>query len=343
MSFKNLVILESSSIRNALELLEKSGSKILFVIDKISTVKGVVTDGDIRRGLLKNIFLDDQIQKVMFRDFLFILEGESCEKVKEKALDLGIEGIPVLDKDKKLKKIIWLNTRFYKKSPKENLVIIMAGGRGTRLNPLTEDIPKPMIKINGYPMIYHLITKLKKQGFINFIICVNYKKEVIQNYLGNGSKFNIQITYTQEVKPLGTAGSLSLIKPLNKPAILLNADVITDIDFEKIILQHKKTKSDLLLVTKNNKVSIPYGVVETRGKKVLGIKEKPNYDFLINTGIYLITEKVRSLVKYDEFLDMPDLAKIALENKCSVEHYICINNWIDVGRFETLKKAKKYI
>ena len=166
---------------------------------------------------------------------------------------------------------------------------------------------------------------------------------MIQNYLGDGSKFNVQITYTEEFKPLGTAGSLALISPLDKPAILLNADVITDIDFEEIILQNKKTKSDLIVVTKNDKVSVPYGVVETLGQKVIDIKEKPNYDFLINTGIYLITEKVRSLVKSDKYLDMPDLAKIALENKFSVEHYICINNWIDVGRFETLKQAKHYI
>ena len=342
MSFENLVILESSSIRNALELLEKSGKKILFVIDKANKVKGVVTDGDIRRGLLKDIYLDNQIQNIMVSNFLFIIDGESYEKVEEKALELGIEGIPILDKDKKLKDIVWVNNKIYKRH-KENIVIIMAGGKGTRLHPLTEDIPKPMIEINGYPMIHHLIKKLKKQGFINFVICVNYKKEVIQNYLGDGSKFNVQITYTEEFKPLGTAGSLALISPLDKPAILLNADIITDIDFEEIIFQNKKTKSDLIVVTKNDKVSVPYGVVETRGQKVIDIKEKPKYDFLINTGIYLITEKVRSLVKSDKFLDMPDLAKIALENKFSVEHYMCINNWIDVGRFETLKQARHYI
>ena len=139
----------------------------------------------------------------------------------------------------------------------------MAGGKGTRLHPLTEDIPKPMIEINGYPMIHHLIKKIKKQGFTNFVICVNYKKEVIQNYLGDGSKFNVQITYTEELQPLGTAGSLALISPLENPAILLNADVITDINFEEIIFQNKKTNSDLIVVTKNDKVSIPYGIVET--------------------------------------------------------------------------------
>ena len=342
MSFENLIILESSSIRNALELLEKSGKRVLFVHDKLNNIKGVVTDGDIRRGLIKGVRLDSKIKNIMTKNFLFVRQGESYEKAEQKAIDLKIDAFPVLDSDSKLKEIIWLNNKFNKKS-KENIVIIMAGGKGTRLYPLTEDIPKPMIEINGYPMILHLITKLKKQGFVNFIICVKYKKEIIQNYFGDGSKFNIKIKYTEEIIPLGTAGSLSLIPPLRVPAILLNADVITDINFEEIISQNKKTNSDLIVVTKNNKVSIPYGVVETKGQTVIGIKEKPNFDFLINTGIYLITERVRALVEPNKILDMPDLAKIAIEKKLFVEHYICINNWIDVGRFETLKEAENYI
>ena len=145
----------------------------------------------------------------------------------------------------------------------------MAGGRGKRLHPITEDIPKPMIEINGLPMIHHLISKIKKQGFYKFIICVNYKKEKIQNYLDDGSKFDIEITYTEESTPLGTAGSLFLIESLKKPALLLNADIITDIDFQDVLIETHNSGSDLMVVTKTESLNIPYGVIETRGKKFL--------------------------------------------------------------------------
>ena len=219
----------------------------------------------------------------------------------------------------------------------------MAGGRGRRLYPLTEKIPKPMVEINGKPMISYLISKLKKQGFYKFILCVNYKKEIIKEYLGDGSKFNIEVIYTEENIPLGTAGALSLVPPLKKPAILLNADLVTDINFKEIIVQNQQSKSDLLVVTKNEQLTIPYGVVETKGNKVLSIKEKPTLDFLFNAGIYLINEKVRSSVEKNKFLDMPDLVNIGLKNKLKVEHFLCMQNWIDVGRIETLEKAKNYI
>ena len=142
---------------------------------------------------------------------------------------------------------------------------------------------------------------------------------------------------------MGTAGSLSLISPLKKPAILLNADVITNISFKDIVLQNQKSKADLLVVTKEDKLTIPYGVVETKARKVSSIKEKPTFNFLFSAGIYLITEKVRLLVKKNKFLDMPELVNNSIESKLKVEHYLCKENWIDVGRLETLDKAKNYI
>ena len=342
MKFENLVILESDSIRNALVLLEKSGKKLLLATDELNRVKGVLTDGDIRRGLLNGEVLDNLISNIMTKDFFYVEDGKFTADIKHKSLKLGIEGIPVLDSEKKLLDILWNNTRF-KRKEYENQVIIMAGGKGKRLYPLTEEVPKPMIEINGTPMIHHLISRMKNQGFYKFIICVNYKKEQIKDYLGDGSGFDIEISYTEEKKPLGTAGSLSLIPPLEKPSILVNADLITNIDFKELLIQNQNNKSNLIIVTKNEKISVPYGVVDTQGSKVLEIKEKPNFDFLINTGIYLITEEVRKLVKKNKYLDMPDLTNLCLKNKCKVEHFLCTDNWLDIGRFETLKKAQDFL
>ena len=342
MRFENLIIFEFASIKDALELFERSGQKFLVATNKLKKVTGVLTDGDIRRGFLKGLNLDNKVEEIITKDFLFIKKGESSTEIEEKAYGLGIDCVPILDNKKKLIDIIWVNKRLNKKKY-ENQVIVMAGGKGTRLYPLTEKLPKPMVNINGIPMIEHLISRIKKQGFYKFIICVNYKKEKIMEYLGDGSKFDIQIKYTEELKPLGTAGSLALIPPLTKPAIVLNADVITDVSFQDIISQNQKSKFDLLIVTKEDKLTVPYGVVETKSKKVLSIKEKPSFDFLFNAGIYLITEKVRSLVKENEFLDMPELVNSCLNNKFKVEHYICKENWIDVGRMETLEKAKNFI
>ena len=342
MQLENLVITENSKLRNALELLEKSGKKLIIVIDKDSTVTGVITDGDIRRGLLKGISLDIEIQDIMTKNFLYIKEGESYSEVQKKAFDLDINGIPLLDSRKKLIKIIWLNKR-PRTNEYENQIILMAGGKGKRLYPLTKDIPKPMIEINGLPIIHHIINRINKQGFYKFNICVNYKKDIIKNYFGDGSKFNIEIKYTEEKNPLGTAGSLSLIPSLSEPAILLNADVLTNIDFQDILMQNNQTKSSLTIVTKNDKIFIPYGVVETDLRSVIDIKEKPTYDFLVNTGIYLISEQARKLVKQNEYLDMPELVKTCLNNKLVVDHFLCTDNWLDIGRFETLKIAGDYL
>ena len=342
MQYKNIIIDKKESIRKALQLLEKSGKKFLLAIDELKSVKGVLTDGDIRRGLLNGLNLDDCIDQIIKKNFLFVKKGEPYKDIQQKALDLGIDALPILDEDKKLLEIVWLDSRL-KLKEFENNVIIMAGGRGRRLNPLTEEIPKPMIEINGLPMIHHLILRMKKQGFYKFIISVNYKKEKIKDYLGDGSRFDIKINYTEEVIPLGTAGSLSLVPKLKLPALVLNADVVTDINFQDLLIQNKKTNAHLVVITKNEKISIPYGVVETNGSDILAIKEKPSFDFLINTGIYLITEEIRLLVSKNKFLDMPSLTRKAIENHLRVEHYLCTNNWIDVGRFETLKKAKDFI
>ena len=277
----------------------------------------------------------------MTKDFLYIKEGDSYTEVQNKAFDLDINGIPLLD-SQKINKIIWLNKK-QRANEYENQIIIMAGGKGKRLYPLTKEIPKPMIEINGLPMIHHIIKRIKKQGFYKFNICVNYKKEIIKDYFGDGSKFDIEIQYTEENTPLGTAGALSLIPSLKEPAIVLNADVITNIDFQDILMQNNQTNSNLSIVTKNEKVFIPYGVVETNGPNVVDIKEKPTFDFLVNTGIYLISENARKLVKRNEYLDMPELVKICLDKKLVVDHFLCTNNWLDIGRFETLKIAGEYL
>ena len=342
MRLEDLVIFETSKIRKALQSLEKTGKKLLIVVDNNNKVNGVLTDGDVRRGLLNGESLDIEVRSIMNKDFLFFRENNYSLNIQEKALNMGIDAIPILDEKDRLVNIIWLNSRI-ERNIYENKIIIMAGGRGKRLHPITEEIPKPMIEINGLPMIHHLILRLKKQGFYKFIISVNYKKEIIKSYLGDGSKFDIEVNYIEEKKPLGTAGSLALIPELIEPAILLNADIITDIYFQDLITQNKQNNSDLIMVTKNEKISISYGVVETQGKEVLSIKEKPNFDFLINTGIYLITEEVRKLVKKNQFLDMPDLVRKCLAEKLKVEHFLCTNNWLDIGRFETLKKAKEFI
>ena len=176
MQLDNLVISEFSTLRKALEFLEKSGKKLIIVTDKEFSVSGVITDGDIRRGLLRGTSLDTEIKDIMTKDFLFIKEGDSYAEVQKKALDLDINGVPLLDSQKKLIKIIWLNKKI-RKNEYENQIIIMAGGKGKRLYPLTKDIPKPMIEINGLPMIHHIIKRIKKQGFYKFNICVNYKKK----------------------------------------------------------------------------------------------------------------------------------------------------------------------
>ena len=224
----------------------------------------------------------------------------------------------------------------------ENTVVIMAGGKGTRLRPETLSSPKPLIKIDNVPMIEIVINNCKEYGFNKFIISVNYLKEQIIELLGDGKHLGISIDYIEETKPLGTAGALSLIsKKLDKPFLMLNADVLTKVNFEQLLKYHTSRNSDVTLCTRQHLTTIPFGVIELESGLVTNIKEKPEISSNVNAGIYCIEPRVLKEVEYNKYLDMPDLINLLLTKHKEVSAFPIHEYWIDVGQHSSLSQARE--
>jgi dTDP-glucose pyrophosphorylase len=334
----NNILSSDSNIRNALEKLSLLGETLtLFIIDQNSVLIGVVTDGDIRRGLINNLKLDDSVVKIMNKKFKSIIETqlsiESINDLKKSSARI----IPILDSFNRI-------VRFINISNIKTLLpvhaIIMAGGKGERLMPLTMDNPKPMLEVSGKPIIEHNIDLLKKYGIGNLHISVNYLKDKIKNYFGRGENKNISIEYLEEVKPLGTFGSIKLANSYKYSDLLvMNSDLLTNINFEDFYKSFKNSNADMAVATTSYKVNIPYAVLETEDGIVKSLKEKPTYTYFSNAGIYLIKKDLINEIPYNEYFDATDLINKLINSNRAVLTYPILGYWLDIGRHEDYKKA----
>lgn len=339
---KKNILISSKKISEALKVLNRSKAKTIFVINDNKQLIGTITDGDIRRGFLKGYDINKNLTFFMKKKFKSILEKDlnNIQKINKLFSSKDIEQIPVLNKENKI-----INTIFSAENKKLDLInnpfVIMAGGIGKRMLPLTKKIPKPMLKINNKPMIEHIINKAKFFGFYNFFISTNYLRDKIEKYFKDGTKLDVNIRYLKEKKPLGTAGSLSILNntKYNGPVIVVNGDLVTDINYESFLKYHKKNKSNLTIATHLEVDTKDFGVLETIHKKVIDINEKPTLKTKINTGMYIVEKKVIETIKKNTFLNMTDLIKKNIKKK-KVFSYPIYENWSDVGNLIELKKIR---
>ncbi|EHH0538165.1 NTP transferase domain-containing protein [Campylobacter lari] len=329
------------TLKQALEFLsDSSGLRLLIIGDKDKW--GIVTDPDVRKALLNGFTLNDSIEKIVNYNPIVAYENDSKEKILNLSTQYNIYQIPILNHKNQIIGIenILENTILYK----NNIVVIMAGGLGTRLRPLTENIPKPMLKVGNKPILEIIIERFKKQGFKNFILCVNYKADIIENYFKDGKSFDVNIQYTYENKRMGTAGALSLIKDVGKqPFFVTNGDILADINYNTMLNHHIDKKSLATMGVRKHFYQIPYGVVITNDKnQIIDIEEKPEYSFLVNSGVYVLNPEIIDLIPKNEFFDMPKLFENIKEvNKKSV--YFIEDYWIDIGRHDEYKQANEDI
>ncbi len=317
---KKNILLFSKKISEALKVLNSSKAKTVFVIDKKKQLVGTITDGDIRRGFLKGYDINKNLTFFMKKKFKSIFERDlnNIQKINKLFSSKDIEQIPVLNKKNKI-----INTIFSSENKKLDVInnpfIIMAGGTGKRMLPLTKKTPKPMLKINNKPMIEHIINKAKFFGFYNFYISTNYLRDKIEKYFKDGKKLDVNIRYLKEKKPLGTAGSLSILDntKYNGPVIVVNGDVVTDINYESFLKYHKRNKANLTIATHLEVETKDFGVLETIHKKVTDLNEKPTLKTKINTGMYIVEKKVIQTIKKNTFLNMTDLIKKNIKKKKS--------------------------
>ena len=301
------------SAREALRVisgLPDNSSLTLFVIDRTDCLKGTVTDGDIRRGLLNGLEISEPISKFMFKDFRFITKDHDELNQLKGYKNLGINLIPFLDKNSKLIKIIDLKKR---KSSLPITAFLMAGGRGERLRPLTDVLPKPMLIVGDKPIIEHNIDRLIDFGVTDFYISVRYLKNEIINYFGNGERKGVKINYIEETEALGTIGAVSLIENIkHEDLLVMNSDILTNIDFEDFYTTFKSYESEMTLVSIPYVVSVPYAVLETKNIFVNNFEEKPDYTYYSNGGIYLMNKKTKNKIPKGEYYNATDLMNLLL-------------------------------
>lgn len=340
-SIKSICLNQDDSIVEAMKVIEKSKRKIAIVIASDGKLLGTITDGDIRRGLIKNISINDPVHMIMNRNPVSFSEKESPETIERIMSSKNISHIPVLDSAGRVIDLL-MGKSLKGLQKKSNTVVLMAGGLGTRLGELTADYPKPMLKVRGKPILEIVLQNLKDHGFENFIIAVKFKAEVIEDYFKDGSLFGVKIKYVKEKERMGTCGALSLINFENDlPLIVMNGDVLTKVDFSQFLENHVNNDYMASICVRNYDFQVPFGVVQVEGQIVTQIEEKPTQKFLVNAGVYAFNQDVLKLIPRDSYFDMPELInKILTKHNQRAGVFPIHEYWMDVGRRDDFNQAQ---
>lgn len=341
LDWKNTILEENGTIKDAIKVLNNSGKRIVLICTDKKRLVGTVSDGDIRRGLVKGLDIDSPITGIIKRDAITasIKSGEnsliSLMDSKE------ILQLPLVE-DSFIVAGLYLRSFSSSPNPIENPIVIMAGGLGKRLMPRTENCPKPLLEVRGKPILQHIIESAKKSGFKNFIISLNYLGYMIEDFFGDGQSFDVKITYIKEEEPLGTAGALSLINPVPSiPIIVANGDLISDIDFGDLLnfhLQNNAVASMAVRVFENRQ---NFGVVEIEGIDIVGFEEKPIIKTKLNAGVYALNPEALIAMEYDTKCDMPSLFTKLQKRNNKILAYLMYESWTDVGREDDYLKVNK--
>jgi dTDP-glucose pyrophosphorylase len=333
---KNLCVNSSTaSLKEVLSAIDVGGHQIALFLENDGTLIGVMTDGDVRRALLKGFALDSPAERFINRDPVCVghKKIEFAERLARKA---GVNAVVIGEKGQEPEGLFVAGRRSYAMPP----VFILAGGKGLRLRPATETVPKPLIPVGGKPILHRLLENLASQGFEKFYISVNYLAQKIKESLGTGDSFGIDIEYVSESVPLGTAGSLGLLENREKieNLLVLNADLLVDVDFTSLIRSHVVEGNAITIGVREHQSTIPFGVIEMESERVKSIVEKPTSFHLISAGIYCVSNGILTAIERNH-LDMPNLIEKAIFEERKVGAFLIHRDWIDIGRPEDLERA----
>jgi dTDP-glucose pyrophosphorylase len=331
----------TATVQQVIKTLEDGAIKIVIVVDVDGKLEGTVSDGDIRRALLRGTSLDSGINEVIHRNPIVVPPEMSRETVLKLMTANKIQQVPVVDERRK---VVGLHLWDDMISPKEraNKMVIMAGGKGARLRPHTEHCPKPMLQIAGKPMLEHIIERARDEGFCSFILAVHYLSHIIENHFGDGHHLGVHIEYVRESRPLGTAGALGLLESVpDQDFIVTNGDVITDIRYGELLDFHVHHNAAATMAVRIHEWQHPFGVVHTKGDNIMSFEEKPITRSHINAGVYALRPDALNLVARDEHCDMPALfTRLQSESK-DIVAYPMHEPWLDVGRQDDLLRANE--
>jgi len=339
--WRKTLLLSTVTIQDAAKNLTESAQKISLIVDSKDRLIGTISDGDIRRGLLNGLTLASSIDQIIRRNPLVVPVGMPPDMIRQIMFANKIQQVPEVDEENR---IFDLHTwdEFDALKVHDGLMIIMAGGRGTRLRPHTENCPKPMLSVRGKPMLEYIIDQAKAEGFRNFVLSVNYLADQVEGYFGNGSKHDVSIKYLYEDEPLGTAGALSLLPAVpDKPFVVTNGDVITDIRYADLLDFHSRYEASATMAVKLHEWKNPFGVIEMEGLNIVGIEEKPVIQSHVNAGVYALSPDILGYLDKERECDMPNLFERLLAKGERAVAYPMHESWLDVGRPDDLAAANK--
>ena len=333
------ILPESSTIGQAIGNLDQLGIKIVLVVDKANKLIGTVSDGDIRRGLLKGLDLKKPIARLVNHNALVVPPDMSRDMVMQLMVANKIQQIPMVDGQQKIVGLhLW--DEMSTLPARANLMVIMAGGKGTRLMPHTQNCPKPMVLVAGKPMLEHIIERGKLEGFNHFVLAIHHLGHIIEDHFGNGEGLGVKIDYLREQSPLGTAGALGLLNPRpDAPFVVTNGDVITDIRYGELLDIHNRYQASATMAVRVHEWQHPFGVVKMQGVEVVGFEEKPIARSHINAGVYALSPEVLNELIAETRCDMPMLFERLQAKAKTTVAYPMHEPWLDVGKPEDLLQA----
>ncbi|WP_345866580.1 nucleotidyltransferase family protein [Shewanella algae] len=342
--WRKILLNSQASLLEALALIDREALRLALVVDESDQLLGVLTDGDIRRAILAQINLSSPISQVMNRKPVTANQKQSRSDILSLMKQRSILSVPIVDAQNRLLGLeTWEKTSAHRRY--DNPVFIMAGGFGTRLRPLTDTCPKPMLKIGDKPMLEILIERFAKAGFYNIYISTHYLPDMITEYFGNGVRWGVNIQYVYEASPLGTGGALGLLPEeiTDLPLIMINGDVLTTLDFERLLQYHTTSDSVATMCVRQYEYQIPYGVITGDGDVIDEMVEKPIQSYFVNAGIYMLQPHLFKSVKKGQIIDMPTLLEQRIEQGETVRMLPIHEYWLDIGRMDDFKRAQSDI
>lgn len=346
-NLEQILVHPTHTIRMAMTAIDRGAKGIALVVDEERHLLGTVTDGDIRRAILAGDSLDTPVSELLARKAdtaypqpITARLTAPPEELLKTMRQYKIRQLPLLDEQGRVVDLVALEDLL----PEETLpvqAVIMAGGFGKRLRPITEEVPKPMLPIGDRPLMELIIEQLRQAGIRRASVMTHYLAEKIISHFGDGSEFGIDISYVTEDRPLGTAGALGLMEPPQEPLLVINGDILTRVDFRAMLAYHREQGADLTVGVRQYDLQVPYGVVECQGPRVCGLREKPQLSFLVNAGIYLLEPTVHQYIPYSQRFDMTDLIEKLLAEGRTVVAFPIVEYWVDIGQLEDYEKAQE--
>jgi dTDP-glucose pyrophosphorylase len=340
-NWKKTILKMEDTMEVAIKILNQESLRIVMVVDDDERLIGSITDGDIRRGLISQLPMNTLLTEIMHKNPIVALAGDDKSNILAKMKELDLLQIPIVDSDGR---IVGLETlqHLIEKKKFNNPVFLMAGGFGKRLAPLTNNTPKPLLKVGSKPILENILNQFIASGFHNFYISTHYKAEMVRNHFGNGSDWGVSITYLHEETPLGTAGGLGLLPKniIDLPILMMNGDLLTKIDFKELLNFHLEEGGDATMCTREYDFQVPYGVIKTNGQYASSIVEKPIHKFFVNAGVYVISPPMLDTIDGVSYLDMPDLLQKKIDSSGQVNVFPVHEYWLDIGQMEQFDQAQ---